>query len=50
MKTLEEVIKNKASFVADPSKGIISKQTFKPEDYSLDFLKEKKSNHFVTFW
>ena len=41
MKTLEEVIENKASFVADPSEGIVSKQTFKPEDYSLDFLKEK---------
>ena len=39
MKTLEEVIKNKASFVVDPLEGIISKQMINPEDYSLDFLK-----------
>ena len=41
MKTLEEVIKNKASFVLDPLKGIRSKQMFKMEDYSLDFFKRK---------
>ena len=28
-------------FISDPSEGIVSKQTFKPGDYSLDFLKEK---------
>ena len=41
MKTLEEVIKNKASFVVVSEEGKRSKQVFKPEDYSIDFLKEK---------
>ena len=41
MKTLEEVIENKASFVADPEEGIVTKRVIYPEDYSLDFLKEK---------
>ena len=41
MKTLEDFFKNRVSFISDPSEGIVSKQTFKPKDYSLDFLKEK---------
>ena len=41
MNSLEEFFKNRVSFTLGTSKDIISKQTFKPEDYSLGFLKEK---------
>ena len=41
MKTLEEVIENKALFVVDSEKGIETKQMINPEEYSLDFLEEK---------
>ena len=41
MNIIEEFLKNRVSFISDLSEGIVSKQTFKPEDYSLDFLKEK---------
>ena len=41
MNTIEEFFKNRVSFTADPLEGIVSKQIFNPEGYSLDFLKEK---------
>ena len=41
MNTLEEFFKNRISFYKHPSEGFISKQALNPEDYSLDFLKEK---------
>ena len=47
METIEEFFNNKTSFISvvDPFRlnttGYISKNIFKPKDYSLDFLKEK---------
>ena len=43
MKTIEEVIKKKASFfpLGEDSGIIINKEMINPEVYSLDFLKEK---------
>ena len=50
MKTLQEVIENKASFRLIPPYDIVSKQVFKPEDYSLDFfLKKFKANCYFLF-
>ena len=41
MNTIEEFFKSRVSFVSLPEYGLISKEMFSPEVYSLDFLKEK---------
>ena len=55
METIEEFFKNKTSFISvvDPfelnSTRYISKNIFKPKDYSLDFLKEKKCTTLLLY-
>ena len=47
MNTIEEVLKNRALF---KDYGVyISDTVFKPEDYSLDFLKEKNQTTLLLF-
>ena len=47
MKSIEEFFKNRISFISHSDKPIpyawtyTSKNVFNPEDYSIDFLKEK---------
>ena len=52
METLEEFFKNRVSFTPNLNQSLptfFSENIFNPEDYSIDFLKEKNQVNLLLF-